>query len=198
MSSSVVFWAIYREKNHIIISLYQIYLNLKYENDQYRMPLWSKLLSLFNSKFIHIQLWVKKMHERNLLVWNKMFAKICSKWRNISFERLINFAWNNYLGQLAECNCLGGNYLKGNNPGSNYPLDNYPGAICPGANFSRGDRFGGEWWGRLSGRQVPREAIVRRAIFLPGEPLSGKQLFRGQLSCNRYICFIALHCTFFY
>ena len=79
----------------------------------------------------------------NEIVWNKMFAKICSKWRNITFERLINFAWNNYLGQLAECNCLGGNYLKGNNPGSNYPLDNYPGAIYPGANFSRGNRLGG-------------------------------------------------------
>ena len=132
------------------------------------------------------------------IVWNKMFAKICPKWRNISFERLISFAWNNYLGQLAECICQGGNYLKGNYTESNYPLDNYPGAICPGNNFSRGDRFGGEWWGRLSRRQVPREAIVRRAIFLPGGPLSVKQLFRGQLSCNQYICFIALHCTFFY
>ena len=41
------------------------------------------------------------MHERNLLVWNIMFAQICSKWRNIFREGIINFAWKNYLGQLA-------------------------------------------------------------------------------------------------
>ena len=105
------------------------------------------------------------------IVWNKMFAKICSKWRNISFERLINFAWNNYLGQLAECNCLGGNYLKGNYTESNYPLDNYPGAICPGANFSRGDRFGGSDGGDY-----------------PGDKDPGKQLCGGQFS------FLGGHC----
>ena len=47
------------------------------------------------------------MHERNVLMKNMTFARICSKCTNY-------FALKNVLGQLTGSNCLRGNYLKGN------------------------------------------------------------------------------------
>ena len=106
------------------------------------------------------------MHERNLLVWNIMFAQICSKWRNIFREGIINFAWKNYLGQLAVGNFweaiswrviiegvivrwtiidapiprgpifLGAIFLEG---GGNCPGGNYPGGQLSGGQLSGGN-----------------------------------------------------------
>ena len=86
--------------------------------------------------------------------WNITFAQIFC-------ERLINFAWKNYLDQLAGCNCLGENYLKGNCPGRNYSWDNYPVAICPGANFPWGNCLGGN----CPGGNCPRTHLWNHCFY---------------------------------
>ena len=66
-----------------------------------------------------------------------MFAQICSKSKTIFCERFMKyFVRKNYLGQLTEGKCLGGNYLECNYQEVIYPGDNYPGAICLEDNFS--------------------------------------------------------------
>ena len=70
------------------------------------------------------------------------------------------FAWKNYLGQLSESNCLGGNYLEGN----------YPRVITRGTIIQSPIVRGEFCWMKLSGGSYAGTiiwwAIVRGTIIL--------------------------------
>ena len=84
-----------------------------------------------------------------------MFSQICSKWKRIFCERLINIAWKNYLQQLAVGNCLGamiwgvimrGVIILGTIILAPIPREPYfPRGSCLAGNYSWGQSPGGNF-----------------------------------------------------